>query len=417
MTQWEESSAGGDPLKDFNPLATHLDSLYVYLEYARRNEQVFYAPAIDAWCVTRHSDIKNVLSDAGTYSSAEAFVRPRGLPPVVDRVASWLWDETPGITYLDPPAHHRVREVVRKGFTPAAITALEPTVRSIVEQHVGAIDGREEVDLAAALTGSMPLSVIMHIIGIPEIMHQTVKGWLQDIFTIFAGSKSASDEELTRCAEGHRQWVDYLTGLVAEKMERPGDDLISFMTAAGNPAQRLSSDEIARQVTVLISAGTETTGSALTNTLHTLLKQPGLWAEVCAGNLDIPSVAAEGLRHDTPVIGMFRRSNRESVLSGATIPARSRLLLLFASANHDEDLFARPEEFDPSRPTSSKHLSFGYGIHFCVGARLAELEITLTLSALAQRFPLMRLVSEEHPGYKPLSQFRELRSLRVLPYG
>jgi cytochrome P450 len=391
-------------LSSFNPLGVHAADPYPFLRNAREHEPVFFSTALGAWCVTRPNDIMEVATDTDTYSSRDAFPRPQGLPPETEEVAQWLWSDVPAITLMDPPEHTRVRAVVRAGFTPRALAAFEPGIRDIVEEYAARLAGRDQVDLVSEFAIPLPLSVVMHVIGVPRADHGIVQDWVD-----------ADRQALVDAAATHRRSLSYLHSLMDDRVASPRDDLISFFVHNDVKGQRLTYDEVASQIFSMLIAGTDTTGNALCNTIRALLEQPARWADLVAGRTPLDDVVAEGLRYNTPVLGLFRSATRDTQLGGKAIPAGSMVFLLFSSACHDETRYENPGEFDCHRPGLAQHMAFGFGIKYCIGAPLAKLELAIALEMLARRFPNLRLASTAPATYKQMSQLRALESLWVCP--
>jgi cytochrome P450 len=402
-------------LNSFNPIGVDVADPYPFLRYARENEPVFSSAALGAWCVTRHDDIMEVVTDTDTYSSRDAVPRPRGLPPETEEVAQWLWSDAPAIAFLDPPEHTRVRAVVRAGFTPRALAAFEPGIRDIIEEYAARLVGRDRVDLVSEFATPLPLSVVMHVIGVPRADHGIVQDWVDALNLIVLESAFADRQALVDTAATHRRSLGYLHSLMDDRVASPRDDLISFFVHSDVKGQRLTYDEVASQIFSMLIAGTATTGNTLCNTIQALLEQPVRWADLVAGRTPPDDVVNEGLRHNTPVFGLFRSTTRDTQLSGKAIPAGSMVFLLFSSACHDEARYENPGEFDCRRPGLAQHMAFGYGIKYCIGAPLAKLELAIALEVLARRFPNLRLASTAPATYNQRGQLRALESLWVCP--
>lgn len=400
-------------LAAFNPFVQHLADPYPHLRYARESQPVFYSEAIGAWCVTRHDDIAEVVMDTETFSSREAFARPRGLPEEAEEVARWLWDEAPAVTFLDPPAHTRVRLALSSGFTPRALAAFEPGVRSMIEEYVDRLAGREQADLVAELAAPLPLSVVMHVIGVPPEGHPLIRSWLNDLVPLILNSPTADRQLLLDAAATHRRSIAYLEELIRDRAAAPREDLVSYLLHNDIRGTRLRPAEVTSQVFTLLGAGAETTGNALSNTVKALLEVPQRWTDLVEGRTTVDDVVAEGLRFDTPVLGLFRVTTRAARIGDTEIPASAKVYVLFSSANHDETRYQDPQRFDVSRPGLGRHLSFGLGVHYCIGAPLAKLELRIALQTLADRFPGMRLDAARPPVHRQMAQFRALESLWV----
>jgi cytochrome P450 len=400
---------------DLSSFSVDVADPYPLLRYARENEPVFFSAALGAWCVTRHNDIMEVLTDTDTYSSRDAVPRPRGLPPETEEVAQWLWSDAPAIALLDPPEHTRVRAVVRAGFTPRALAAFEPGIRDLIEEYAARLEGRDRVDLVAEFAIPLSLSVVMHVIGVPRADHGIVQDGVDALNVVFAESAFADRQALVEAAAIHRRSLGYLHSLIDDRVASPRDDLISFFIHNDVKGQRLTYDEVASQIFSMLAGGTSPTGNALCNTIRALLEQPARWADLVARRTPIDDVVAEGLRYNTPTFGLFRSTTRDTQLGGKAIPAGSMVFLLFSSACHDEARYENPGEFDCHRPGLAQHMAFGFGVKYCIGAPLAKLELAIALEVLARRFPNLRLASTAPATYKQMSQFRALESLWVCP--
>lgn len=401
------------PALSFDPWGADLQDPYRALRRIRTEQPVFFSPEVNAWCVTRYDDVSAVIRDTARFSSAETFPRPQGLPAAADKVITNLWDEAPMVTFLDPPEHTRVRAAMTGGFTPRAVAGYEPLIRSIVVGVIDELGGRREFDLVADYAERIPISVILSVMGIPTEDHPSILTWVRQGFTLFVGYRAADEATLLDCVHGQKLFTDYVTELIAERRERPEADLISVMATSGANGRRLLDGEIVTQVMTMIGAGFETTANAITNTVNAVLRMPGGWPAFAAGELDELSVANEGLRLDTPVLGLFRLAKRDTTIGGVGIPAGAMLLLVIASANHDEARYDSPAQFRPDRGRTAQSLAFGGGVHYCIGAPLALLELRVALEELARTYPALELVSLEPPAYRPMSQFRGIDRLPV----
>ncbi|MBL7501702.1 cytochrome P450 [Frankia sp. CNm7] len=411
----EETLAGADApdrpgptvsdLGSFNPFGEHSRAAYEYFELARRERPVFYSEALGAWCVTRFADIRAMTLDPATYSSAEVFRKPTGLPEIAQRVCDFYADNGT-VTTLDPPAHGPIRRGLHESFSPRAIAGYEPTVRTIIGRRVDAIDAAGgRFDLVSQFSTVFPLAVVLGVIGLPEEDLGTVRRWAEGIVTLYLGHGFMTAEEQEALGADLWNAVQYYLDLVERRAADPGEDLVSYMIHNEVGGRLLTPGQIANNVFNLVAAGNETTGSALTNIMVALLSEPGRWAALARGELDLPTVIAEGLRLDAPVVGLFRTATREVALGDVTIGAGDKVLLLYGSGNHDETVADEPGRFRLDR-RGRVSLTFGHGMHNCVGAPLARLELRTALELLANRFPDLRLASGGPLEYKPLAQVR-----------
>ncbi|WP_242902361.1 cytochrome P450 [Actinomadura terrae] len=409
-----EDGAAALELRSFNPFGPHVGSAYRFLEQAREQEPIFFSEPMQSWCVTRYDDIKRIASDWKTFSSSDAFPRPTGLPEIAQRAADFLFDNTI-VTVGDPPRHTAVRRIVHHGFKPGTIAAFEPSIRRIITAIADRLPESGGFDLVSEFSSVVPLEVIMHVTGFPPSEHDKLRRWIADETVLFAGSAALGERELIDHGRSFNEAVAYLRELVEIRRADPGDDLISLMINGDPHGHALSVDEIVIQTLGLVSAGWETTGNAITNIVSALLQQPSRWSALARGEVAIEQVIAEGLRFDTSVFGLFRTAKRDVTVGGVTFAEGDRIFLFYASANHDTDYFVAPEEFRLDRANAKQHLSFGHGIHNCIGAPLARLELEIALELLADRYPQLRLEDDgQAPAYKTFSQLKGPTTLRVV---
>ncbi|MFC4053134.1 cytochrome P450 [Actinomadura syzygii] len=400
-------------LNSFNPFGPHVGSAYGYFEQAREREPIFFSEPLQAWCVTRYDDIKRIASDWKTFSSSDAFPKPVGLPEEAQWAADFLFDHTV-ITIGDPPRHTAVRRLVHDGFKPGAIARFEPSIRQIIAKYVDRLPASGVFDLVTEFSSVVPLEVITQVTGFPLDENPDLLRWIEDETVLFAGTSALTDKELIDHGRGFAEAVAHLRELVETRRARPRNDLISLMITGDPDGDVLNADEVVMQALGLVSAGWETTGNAITNIVGALLEEPSRWAALVRGEVAVDQVVAEGLRFDTSVFGLFRTATREVTVGGITFAAGDRLFLFYASANHDADHFPAPDEFRLDRTNAKKHLGFGHGIHNCIGAPLARLELEVALELLAARYPELRLADDDRsPTYKPFNQFRAPEFLRV----
>jgi len=397
----------------FDPIGRHLPDPYPFLAAARTEQPVFYSPVVGGWCVSRYDDIAAVVDDTDTFSSADAFPRPRNLPPELEEWVQWFYVDAPPLTFLDPPTHTRVRRVINRGFTPRALAAFEPDVREVTERFVREVATRPEFDFVADLAAPLPLSVIMRVTGVPDSDTDRFRRWFEQSFILVAASHTADEATLIECGRGQREWRAYITAMIDEREADPRDDLISFIVQRGVQEHRLSRDEIMTQIITMFAAGTETTANALINLVYALLRQPEHWAAVVAGTADLDRIIDEGLRLDTSVFGLYRTARRDVTIGGVDIPAGDMVFLLWGSANRDESKYDDPLAFRPGRDRKAPDMTFGRGIHYCIGAPLARLQLRIALQALAAHLPGLHLAPDTPVRYRPIPQFRALESLIV----
>ncbi|MEH3142815.1 MAG: cytochrome P450 [Mycobacterium kyogaense] len=317
----------------------------------------------------------------------------------------------PGFLFLDPPDHTRLRRLVSKAFVPKVIRELEPDITRLVNDLLD--EATSPFDAISGLAHPLPVAVICRLLGVPvedEPRFRAASALLAqslDPFVTITGAAGNGLEERLRAG----QWLrEYLRGLVADRRREPGEDLMSALVAVEEAGDVLTEDEIIATCNLLLIAGHETTVNLIANATLALLRHPGQWAALSRDPDRAATVIEETLRYDPPVQLIGRVAGEDMAIGDTTIPRGDNMLLLLAAAHRDPAATERPDEFDPDRP-AIRHLGFGKGPHFCIGAPLARLEATVALTAMTARFPDARLTSE--PSYKPNVTLRGMEELSI----
>ena len=374
-----------------------LESPYELYERAREHAPVFYAADFDLWMVTRYEDVREVLADSERFSSAYLIRTPHMPAPGVAEVLATGHPEVRMLLNQDPPDHTRVRGLVADAFSPRVVRRLEPRIQVLVDELLDAVAGREELDLIAALTLPLPLRVICELLGLPLSDAEQLRAWTDDMALLT--SFGATPEQQLSAAHSSVACENYLAAAIEARRADPGDDLISHvLRTPPDGSDPLTTDEAISLLMTLVFAGHETTANLLGNALRLLLSEPSRWAAVAEDPSTVDAAVEETLRIDTSVQGIFRRTVADTPVGGVVIPAGAQVFVLLGSANRDPGAFERPDEFDAARE-EGRHLSFGRGIHFCVGAQLARTEARIALTTLARRLPGLRLAPGARPAY------------------
>lgn len=320
---------------------------------------------------------------------------------------------TPGFLFLDPPDHTRLRRLVSTAFVPRVVKALEPEIVSLVDSLLDAVAAKGEFDVIADLAYPLPVAVICRLLGVPledEPRFSRASALLAqslDPFVTVTGQAAQGAED--RLEAG--LWLrGYLRELIAKRRVEPRDDLISGLIAAEEAGDQLTEDEIVATCNLLLVAGHETTVNLIANAILAMLRHPAVWDVLAADPQRVSAVTEETLRYDPPVQLVGRIAAEEITVNGVTVPKGDSMLLLLAAAHRDPDAFDRADTFDPDR-AQIRHLGFGKGPHFCLGAPLARLEAAVALSAVTARFPHARLAAE--PVYKPNLTLRGMETLSI----
>jgi len=398
----------------FDPLspAQRADPFPVYAA-ARRDAPVFYAPAFDLWVVARHADVLTVLKDDETYSSRNALrSSPREPLPEVRAVLAAGWPDMPIIVDSDPPLHGRIRRPITKAFTPRRVAELAPRIEAIARELLDGFAGDGEADVVERFAWPLPLRVMGELIGVPQEdlpwLHERSRDWL----SLFGATGTV--EEQVAAAEGTVALQRYFVAALEARAAEPRDDLMGALLAAtADEAEPLTTVELAGVPLDLLVAGHVTVTRAIGSALVLLLRTPGALDELRGDPGLVAGAIEEILRLESPAQGLFRETTRDVELGGVRLPRGARLMVHFGSANRDESEFADAELYDPRRDDVGRHVAFGKGIHFCIGAPLARLELSIALPLLLERLPNLRRADDGPLAYDPIFFARGLSSLRL----
>ncbi|NKE56922.1 cytochrome P450 [Lentzea sp. PSKA42] len=410
-------SADSRQLRDgrpFDPYGAHRDDPYSFLADIVDAEPVFYAPLLDAWCVTRREDMVAVLKDDRSFSARDHNPRPKvALPEDVSQMfRTWRGAGAVAVGSLDPPEHARIREVLNTGFTPARVRAFEPTMRAIATDLVERAAVAAEFDFISAFAVPYALEVMCRRLGVPDSYLDRCRLWSEQRIELMMLQHDTDPDRLREWARGLVEFGAFARSLAQERLASPQDDLISELLHDGKAGNTLTADEVAVQIPTLIFAGHMTCAEALGTILFQQLRSPGGWAEVVDGTIATRDLVEEGLRFDSPLAGMYRTATRDVVVGDVHLAEGSRLLLLYGAAGRDSRAHACPAAFSPGS-RSATHLAFGHGIHFCLGAGFARAELEIAVQAIAARMPGLTLAPGQLPRHRPVFPLRALTELRV----
>lgn len=396
------NSAGGAvhagcPVVDFDPLAAdHVVDPWPKLAKARKEQPVFYMPDVDMWCVTRHEDVREMLRDTETFSSASAIHMVNPVPDEITIPPGCPYPELENVAQFDPPVHTRFRKLMQPAFTPKRVGHRTEEIRAMVEELIDGFVDDGHVDMVAAYSNPIPIRVMAMILGFPPEAAAKFRHWTDSFFDLL-GVPGLPHDRLMEIWEGLLESDGYTRELIEERRRRPADDIVSYLVTSvsddGSPS--LSDDEITANIHAFIVAGTDTTVILLSQIVYQLLKDRSRWEEVCADPDLIPNAVEETLRFRGPIRGLNRMTTRDCELGGTKIPKASRLYWMPSSANLDDAKYEEPDRFDLHRPRISDHLAFGAWTHFCIGAPLVRLEAGIALERLTKRVPGMRLRDTE----------------------
>jgi len=323
------------------------------------------------WAIAKHADVSAIESDHATFCAG------RGI--LVDEIGT-TYATPPTMMHADPPVHTRYRRLVQPAFKPSVVRALEPVVRARTTALVDRVESGVATDVVAALSVPLPLQVISEILGVPDDEWERCYEWSE---AVIPGATDWPEERRNRLMT---EMIEYLVGAAKDRRARPRDDVLTKVAQVDLEGERLSDDELAMFLVQLLVAGNETTRDLISSGLLALADHKGQWARVRADRSLVPGAVEEMLRWSSPVVSFMRTATRDTEVRGVAIAEGEPLLMLFASANRDEDAFGvSASTFDVGRDPNP-HLAFGQGNHFCLGAALARLEGRVVLDVLLDRF-------------------------------
>ncbi|MFI9649223.1 cytochrome P450 [Streptomyces sp. NPDC052040] len=385
------------------------DPCPAYAELRALGRVIPYAPT-GQWLVPHHADVSALLRDrrlGRTYRHRfghEDFGRTP--PPPEHEPFHTLNDH--GMLDLEPPDHTRIRRLVSKAFTPRTVDRLAPYVRGLAEELVSRLVRAGGGDLLREVAEPLPVAVIAEMLGIPEADRAQLRPWSADICGMY--ELNPPPEAAARAVRASVEFSGYLRELIAQRRKAPGEDLISGLIAAYDEGERLTEQEMISTCVLLLNAGHEATVNATVNGWWALFRHPDQLAALRADHALVPSAVEELMRYDTP-LQLFERWVLDDIeIDGTTLPRGAEVALLFGSANHDPAVFDAPGKLDLAR-RDNPHISFSAGIHYCIGAPLARIELAASMTALLKQAPTLRLATTPHR--KPNFVIRGLEGLDV----
>ena len=393
----------------FNPLSPEfIRDPYPHYERLRNNDPM-HVTAFGAFLASRHAEASFVLRDKrfgkDFVDRSSRRYGPRIMEePVFRSMSHWMLQQ-------DPPDHTRLRGLVVKAFTARRVEDMRPRIQHIVNQTLDAIVGRGHMDLIEDFAFRLPVTIICDMLGIPEDHREVFYKSSRDGGRLL-DPVPLSSEEIKQGNAGNVMAAMYFQQLFDLRRKQPGDDLITQLVQAEEDGSKLSNEELTANIILLFGAGHETTVNLIGNGLLALYRNPDQLALLKANPALITNAIEEFLRYDSSV-QMSGRVALEDIddLGGKKIPKGENVLCLLGSANHDPAVYPdRPGSLDITRP-NVKPLSFGGGIHFCLGAQLARIEAEIAIATLLRRLPDLRLDNAETPQWRPTFVLRGLKEL------
>jgi len=387
-----------------------------YPTYARLHEEgpVHYLDVGSkwpVWSIISHAECSSVAKDP-RLSAKRAQQMLLSLPlsrqgefaELARMLGLWL-------IFMDPPEHTRLRKLLNRGFSAAAVEGLRPQVETIVGQMLQPLQHGSEVELMRDFANPMPVRIILEMLGIPQELRDTFVDWSRAI-AVFRGNPNRTVEEARAAQDALLELTEFFRKTVAERRRNKGSDLISLLIDIEEEGEVLTEEELYAQCIALLFAGHETTRNLIGNGIYALLQHPNETSELRERPEMIRSAVEELLRYESPVQFTARVLKEDIEVCGQQIRKGWTVLCMLGAANRDPKQFKEPDELDLKR-LNNQHLAFSAGLHFCIGAQLARLEGQIALLHLVQRFPKMKLAGPR-PEWAPTFGFRGLKSLSVI---
>jgi cytochrome P450 family 142 subfamily A polypeptide 1 len=355
------------------------------LAWLREHDPVHWDEAGQVWGVTRYDDLKAVETNPAEFSNAGGIRPDTGpIPMMID---------------MDDPEHLRRRKLVNKGFTPQRVRDLEPRIVEVVDGLIDRVAAQGTCDFVTDIAAWLPLVMIGDALGVEPADHPTLLKWSDDLMR---GQGQTDDALIIAMADAFAAYVGYITGVIEDRRARPRDDLMSVLVHAEIGGDHLDDDALVHESLLILIGGDETTRHVITGGMYQLLSDHTRWERLLTDRSLVSTAVEESLRWVSPIKNMARTATRDVELGGKAIKEGQKLLLLYPSANRDEDQFPDPMNFDLAR-TPNDHVAFGFGPHFCLGAALARLELKVAFERLLDRLPDLALASPAEPAFRPAS--------------
>ncbi len=354
---------------------------YPFYRALREKDPVHQSP-MGFWVLTRYDDVVTSLRDP-------RFGRD-GFAPLLEAIygAEHASGNLPrSMLMRDPPDHTRLRALVNKAFTPRGIDGMRTHIQTIVDRLIDRVQGAQAMDVIADLAYPLPVTVICEMLGVPLDDHEAIRNWSSDIArSLDAIGLLADPDIVARGAAARRALTEYFRCLLPERRAHPKADLLSLLIAAEEQGDKLNEGELLAMCVLLFIAGHETTVNLIGNGILALLRHPDEMIKLRRDPALISLAIEELLRYDSPVQWTARITNADVEIQGRKIPSGSMIIIAIGSANRDPSHFADPDSLDIAR-ADNRHVAFGFGIHFCLGAPLARVEGQIALGTLLRRMP------------------------------
>lgn len=409
---------------EFNPFSPEMrQDPYTFYEFLRESSPITYSSSLNSWFVTQHADCMALLRNNCLGHDIESVIGPDSLGrealenlPISHQQRILM--QRKWMLFNDPPNHTRLRGLAHQAFTPPRVNQLREYIEQVTDELLTQAEAKGQFDIIADFAIPLPVTVIAKLLGVPMSDFSDFKGWSDDLALTL---DFVDDQDIwERAAHANAQLDPYLRNLIAQRRADPQDDLITALAQAQTEhtegeasADHLTDDEIIATCILLLIAGHETTVNLIANGMLALLRNPEQLKLLADDPSILNNAVEELLRYDSPVQMTSRWVLREFEYNGQSFKVGEELFILLASANRDDAMFPNADTLDLRRTNANRHLAFGQGIHYCLGAPLARLEGQIAFRELVRRFPDMQLVDESALTYRPQLILRGLEALPV----
>ena len=368
---------------EFNPYAYEFhEDPYPFYARLRSEAPVYRNKTLDFWALARHADVLAAFKDVKRFSNRFGVsIDPSAYGPHARLGTSFLG--------MDPPEHTRMRGIVSRSFTPRRVKAMEPRIREIAVARLDRLVGAGSFDVITEFAGKLPMDVISEMLGVPDADRTE----LRTLADLLVHREEGMMDVPPEGAEAFGKIRGYFSGLLADRRKKRGSDLLSAMLELENDDDPLAEEDLIAFCNLMIVAGNETTTKLIGNALYWLDQTPAQRLRVASGETEMSQWVEETLRYDNSTQILVRTLSEDVTIAGRSLPKNAKVVLLVGSANRDESVFERPDEYDLARDCS-RMLSFGQGTHFCLGASLARLEGAVSMEEWWKRFPDYRVEAD-----------------------
>ncbi|HEU5382990.1 MAG TPA: cytochrome P450 [Ktedonobacteraceae bacterium] len=401
------------PKLDFQPFQSPFrDNPYAFFAQARE-QPIFFSPTFNFWMVTRYDDIVQILKDHQRFSNRKAFAAPTELVPEAKKLLqnTMFGTESGGLIMADPPIHTRLRRPLTAAFSARRVAKMEPALRELVSRLIDSFPPQGPVDFVESFAHPLPIQAVCHLLGVPQSDLEQIRVWSDALIDLL--NAGVAPEKQVEYAQKCVELYQYMRDLLEQRRRNPQDDLCSALIQEVEKEQ--SQTSLAELADVLVSvqvAGFESTQYFLSGFLSLILTNVD-WENLNEDPRNLSLLVEEGLRLATPILGIMRYATQEVQVGGVTIPAGALVYTSLTSGNYDDQQFAHAALFDPQREQNNRHITFGQGIHFCIGAPLARAEARIAIDVLHQRLPHLRLVPDQPLEYLDGLVLRGLKHLWI----